>query len=110
MLEFQAYFGEVLTLAVGAFFGWFFQRKKQKAEVSSSEIDNGVKVVEMYKSALDDLPARFEEKFQNLNELFSQKERILKEEIDFLKKERDLWKRKYNELLKEHRQYKKEHP
>lgn len=110
----QQYSGEIvstlLTSGVGGFFGWFFTKRQQKAAVTTTEIENGGKVVDLYKAALDDLPHRYELKFTGLNELFEQKERILKEEIDFLKKERDLWKKKFNDLLKEYRQYKREHP
>ena len=109
-MEYFDYVGEVITLIFGGFTGWFFTRRKQRAEVSTTEIDNGVKVVEMYKGALDDLPHRFEQKFESLTALFNQKETILKEEINFLKKERDLWKRKYNDLIREYREYKKAHP
>lgn len=100
----------VITAFTGGFFGWFFTRRKQNAEATGSEIDNGSKVVELYKEALDDLPIRYEKKFIDLDDLFLQKEKILKEEIEFLKRERDLWKKKYNDLLKEYNKYKKEHP
>jgi len=111
MLEFiSPYLSEIF---VGFFIGfttWFFSRKKNKVEVQTVEIDNGSSVVKLYKDALDDLPPRYEAKFNSLNQLFEQKEKILLEEIGFLKKERDLWKKKYSDLLKEHRLYKKEHP
>ncbi len=102
---------ETISVAgIGGFFGWFFTRRNSNAQATGTEIENGSKVVEMYKEALDDLPPRYEEKFKSLNELFNQKETILKEEIAFLKKERDLWKKKYTELLKEYNAYKKAHP
>ena len=108
------YFPEIvsalLTGGVGTFFGWFFTRRKTNADATTTEINNGAEVVKLYKDALDDLPHRYQNKFDGLNELFDQKSKILNEEIEFLKKERDLWKRKYNDLLKEYRNYKKDHP
>ncbi|WP_269222001.1 hypothetical protein [Flavobacterium sp. IMCC34518] len=100
----------VFTAFVGGFFGWFFTRRKYNVEVDTKEIGNGSAVVKLYKEALDDLPIRYEEKFNSLDRLFTQKETILKEEISFLKKERDLWKRKYNELMRIHKKYKLDHP
>jgi hypothetical protein len=106
----QPYISLILPAFVGGLFGWFFTRRKYKVEVDGQEIGNSGAVVKLYKEALDDLPNRYEEKFENLNQLFIQKETILKEEISFLKKERDLWKRKYNELMRVHKKYKQEHP
>lgn len=49
----------------GGFLGWFFERRKKKieyqgaeADVESKEIDNGEKIIDMYKKALDDLTER----------------------------------------------------
>jgi hypothetical protein len=106
----QPYLVLIVTAFVGGLFGWFFTRRKYKVEVDSTEIGNGGAIIKQYKEALDDLPLRYEEKFKALNELFDQKDLILKEEISFLKKERDLWKRKYNELMRVHKKYKQEHP
>lgn len=114
----------VLSTFFGIYFTFVFQKSKYLQEVEkmkieviqakksaeTTEIDNDSKIIDLYKSALDDLPHRFEERFTGLTQLFEQKEKILREELSFLSKERDLWKKKYNDLLKEHRQYKKEHP
>lgn len=119
-----------IGLLVGGFFKWLWDKynPREKAEVATTEIDNGSAVVKMYKDALDDLPVRFkedlqaqedrwqkkievlEEKFANLEHLAQEKERVLREEISLLKRERDLWKKRYNDLFKEHNKYKKEHP
>jgi len=37
------------TAGGGGFFGWLFSRKKQNAEVIGAEIDNDVKVIELWK-------------------------------------------------------------
>lgn len=108
----QEHLGTALGLFVGGLAKWFWDKynPKEKAEVTTTEIENGTKVVELYKDALDDLGTRYENKFKELNDLWEKKTQILKEEIEFLKRERDLWKKKYNDLLKEHNRYKKEHP
>ncbi|NHN26752.1 hypothetical protein FIA58_013790 [Flavobacterium jejuense] len=111
ILEFlKDYIGEAIALFLGGLINFIFNKRKEKATVTTTEIENGSNVVKMYKDALDDLPPRYEKKFNDLNELFDQKERILKEEIDFLKKERDLWKKKFNDLRREYIKYKQEHP
>lgn len=104
------YIGEAVALFLGGLIKWFFDKRKEKVDLTTTEISNGSEVVKLYKDALDDLPVRYEHKFKELVELFEQKEKLLKEEIEFLKRERDLWKKKYNELLKEYNKYKREHP
>ena len=37
------------TAGGGGLFGWFFTRKKQEVEVIGTEIDNDVKVIELWK-------------------------------------------------------------
>lgn len=106
----KEYLGEGIALLVGGLIKWIFDKRKERAEVTGDEIENGASVVKLYKDALDDLPTRYDAKFTELNELFEQKVKILKEEIEFLKRERDLWKKKYNDLYKEYQKYKKEHP
>ena len=107
---FKDYAGEALALFLGGLINFIFNKRKEKAGVTTTEIENGSKVVDLYKEALDDLPIRYEKKFSELNELWEKKVQILKEEIEFLKRERDLWKKKYNDLLKEYNRYKKDHP
>lgn len=113
ILEFlKEYTGEGFALFIGALIKWLFDKwnPKEKAELTTVEIENGSSVVKMYKDALADLPPTYERKFNDLNELFEQKVKILKEEIDFLKKERDLWKKKFNDLRREYIKYKQDHP
>lgn len=106
-----------VTGGVGGFFGWFFTRRKQNAEATGSEIDNGSKVVELYKNALDDLSVRYEDKYKHVQEmsdnianLFEKKEQILLQEIEYHKKQAALYKKMYDDKVREFNKYKKEHP
>jgi archaellum component FlaC len=107
----------VATASVGGFFGWFYTRKKQAAEITTTNIENGSKVVELYKAALDDLGARYELKYKHLEEmsknieiLFSNKEKLLQQELELLRKQVALYKKMYDDKVKEFNKYKKEHP
>lgn len=116
--------GVLATGGVGGFFGWFWTRKKYEAEVlkqvadvTTTDIDNGSKVVDLYKSAMDDLGARYEEKYKhiqemsnNISDLFDAKEKTLLQEIEYHKKQTALYKKMYDDLKKEFTKYKKEHP
>jgi len=77
---------------IGGFFGWFFTRKKLNAEAEGEEentkskaIDNEIKLSDYYQKMLDDLGARYEAKFLDVEKLYLNKERILKDEINMLK-------------------------
>ena len=106
----KPYISELITAITVGVPTWYMARRKNNADATTAEIGNDSAIIKQYKEALGDLPLRYEEKFKALNELFDQKDLILKEEISFLKKERDLWKRKYNELMRVHKKYKIEHP
>lgn len=118
MIDFLVqYTGEFITAIIAGFVGWFFTRRKQNADATTTEIENGSKVVDLYKSALDDLPTRFEEKYKHLEEmsikveqLFAQKEKILLQEIEYHKKQAALYKKMYDDKVKEFNAYKREHP
>lgn len=105
------------TTGIGGFGGWFWTRKKMNAEATGSEIDNGSKVVQLYKDALDDLGARYELKYQhleqmskNIENLFSNKEKMLQQELELLRKQVALYKKMYDDKVREFNKYKKEHP
>jgi molecular chaperone GrpE (heat shock protein) len=106
----QLYVGEIMTALIAGLVGWFFTRKKQKVDVTTTEIDNAAKMMQMYKDALDDLGDRYENKYNSVAKLYEDKETVLKMEVEYLKKELNLWKKKYNDLLREFNNYKKEHP
>jgi hypothetical protein len=79
-----SYINELLMLLIAGFSGWFFSRKKQKAEVEGAEIDNNIKVVGLYKDTLDDLSKRYEIKFNEIVALYEKKQKLLKDEIGML--------------------------
>jgi hypothetical protein len=113
----RPYLSEILSALLAGFVGWFFTRRKQKADVTTTEIENGSKVVDLYKAALDDLPVRFEEKYKHLEQmgtkieqLFAQKEKILLQEIEYHKKQAALYKKMYDDKVREFNLYRKEHP
>lgn len=106
-----------VTAGLGGFFGWFYTRKKQDAEITTTNIDNGSKVVELYKSAMDDLGARYELKYQHLENmsksienLFANKERMLQQECELLRKQVALYRKMYDDKVREFNKYKKDHP
>lgn len=120
------YLGEALALFLGGLINYIFSKRKEKAEITTTEISNGSEVIKIYKDALDDLPPRYEKRFKefddhwqqkvslltdkltNIEMLSTEKERIMKEEISFIKKERDLWKKRYNDLYKDYQKLQKE--
>ena len=63
---FTTYAGEFITAIIAGFGGWFFQRKKQDAEVQSSEIENAEKVLKYYREMLEDLGGRLKEAITEL--------------------------------------------
>jgi hypothetical protein len=113
----QPYFGEAFTALLVGLPTWFIARRKNNADATTTEIDNGSKVVDLYKDALNDLPARYEEKFQhvqdmahNVEKLFEKKEALLLQEIEYHKKQAALYKKMYDDKVREFIKYKKEHP
>ncbi len=72
----------------GGFLGWFFERRKRRlhnqgveADVESKEIENSKEIINMYKTTLDDLGKRYEDKFKDVSTLYEQKIKLLQEEI-----------------------------
>ena len=117
MLElFKDYIGQILLLVATTFITWFLSKRKQNAEVNTTEIDNGSKVVTLYKDALNDLSDRYEKKYldvqsqaKNIEILFENKEKLLLQEIDYHKKQTILYKKMYDDKVREFNKYKKEH-
>jgi archaellum component FlaC len=113
----QPYFGEAFTALVVGLPTWFIARRKNNADATTTEIDNGSKVVDLYKSALDDLGKRYEDKYnhveqmsKNISDLFDSKEKTLLQEIEYHKKQTALYKKMYDDKVREFTKYKKEHP
>ncbi|MEO8236408.1 MAG: hypothetical protein ABI549_13405 [Flavobacterium sp.] len=114
---FKDYIGQILILIFTAFSTWFITKRKQNADINTTEIDNGSKVVSLYKDALDDLSTRYEKKYidvenqaKNIEILFVNKENLLMQEIDYHKKQTILYKKMYDDKVREFNKYKKEHP
>lgn len=122
----------VITMIGGTgYFAFLFTKQKYKQEVEklkvevlaaqksaeTIDIENGTKVVDLYKDALDDLGIRYEEKYKhveqmsrNISDLFDSKEKTLLQEIEYHKKQTALYKKMYDDKVKEFVKYKKEHP
>ena len=109
---FKEHFGTLIATLITGFGGWFFGRRKSNAEASiveadyeSKEIDNGGKIVSMYKEAIDDLGNRYEKKYQEVAAIYDKKIEILEAEIKLqkqiisgLKKENSELKQRIKEL------------
>jgi predicted RNase H-like nuclease (RuvC/YqgF family) len=72
----------------GTFTAYLFERNKNKAvtkgveaDADSKEIDNSSKIITQYKEALEDLPARYELKYQEMSKLWDKKVTMLLDEI-----------------------------
>lgn len=74
--------------------------KGVEADVESKEIDNGSKVIDLYKQALDDLEQRSEKKFLELEKMYTRKTELLEKEIFEIEKS---YKRKVKLLEDENR-------
>jgi hypothetical protein len=119
------YITSILTAIGGTgYFTFLFAKSKYKVEVlqakenvETTAIENGSKVVELYKNALDDLSLRYEQKYKDIEsrcltieKLFEGKEKLLQQELELLRKQVVLYKKMYDDKVKEFNKYKKEHP
>ena len=127
--------GIVTAIGGTGYFTYIFAKSKYLQEVEklkvevlqaqktaeTTEIENGTKVVDLYKNALDDLNNRYEKKYQELeassnkklaalDELYKQKEAHLIKEIEFHAKQSALFEKMYKEEVKKHNSYKRLHP
>lgn len=89
----------LITVGGSAFFGWFFSRRRTKAEARSVEIDNDVKLSSHYQLIIDDLEKRYQEKIKELEELYNRKIDLLKQEIALLRNEIKELEQEKNNLL-----------
>ncbi len=88
----------IVSIIVTGFVGWLFGRRKTRAEIQSKEIDNDIKLSKHYAKILDDLEARYKEKYNGLAKLYDSKEKALKEEIRILKRRVTMLKRENTDL------------
>jgi hypothetical protein len=123
--------GGLITMAGSGWLTFIFTKSKYKQEVEklrvevlqaqktaeTTEIENGTKVVELYKNALDDLANRYELKYKhvqemsaNIEKLFEKKEQALIEECEYHKKQAALYKKMYDDKVREFNKYKRDHP
>ena len=85
---------ENLPTILGYLFGggtltaYFFERKKNKAiakgveaDAETKEINNGSKVIDLYKEALDDLQNRYEKKYVETSEMWERKYGMMQDEM-----------------------------
>ncbi|MPT35739.1 MAG: hypothetical protein E2604_11815 [Flavobacterium sp.] len=116
------YGGEFIQTLIAAAIGWFFGRKKLKAEVTgmnaeneSKEIDNDIKLSGYYKELLDDLKSRYEIRFQELENRYeirfqefeamsNRKVQVLESEITMRDRKIKLLEREIAELKRENKQ------
>ena len=70
--------GVVLSATMGSFFGWFFTRRKHKAEVQVTEGDALVKMQEAYSQLVEDMNTRFAEMQRRIDELETELEHCKK--------------------------------
>jgi len=83
----------LITTLVTGFGGWFFGRKKLKAETEASQIENAEKLLNYYKNLVDDLGSRLEsaiKKFNDAEETIRELENRIDALTDELKKYKQL--------------------
>jgi len=98
---FSIYLKDLLILFSSSFLTWFFVRKKQQAETSTVEIDNGQKIIELYQQSLTDLETRHREQFEQLKKMYDAKINEFTAQVHALTAELELWKTKYEASQKE---------
>ncbi|MGB0851502.1 MAG: hypothetical protein ACPGTP_09650 [Bacteroidia bacterium] len=70
--------GLVLSATMGSFFGWFFTRRKHRAEAQVTEGDALVKMQEAYSQLVEDMNQRFAEMQKRIDELETELEHCKK--------------------------------
>lgn len=73
------------TAGGGGLFGWFFTRKKQAIEVIGNEIDNDVKVIELWKGWSEHLKDEINVMNSRIEKLTKRIEELEAENKDHLK-------------------------
>ena len=63
-----SHISEAVTAFAGAFTVWFFQRRKQRTEEQTNEIDNAEKALQYYRQMVDDLGKRLTLAIMELNQ------------------------------------------
>lgn len=89
----KPYLSELATALIGAFIGWFFQRKKQNTEIHANEIENAEKGLQYYRQMVDDLGNRLTQAISELNatkQIIKELEEKIEALTDELKKYKQL--------------------
>ena len=94
------------VFGTGGLLGYFFERRKRMADAESKEINNGQQVVNLYKETLDDLSIRYENKFNEITELYERKIQVLEDEIKAHKRLVSTLKKETTDLRRQIRELK----
>ena len=102
----------LLLGAIGdtGFFTFFLTKSKYKVDVlqakenaETTAIDNDIKLSSHYKEILDDLKARYENRYKEFEDSMNRKVELLEEEIKLKDRKIKLQQQEINELKKENR-------
>jgi hypothetical protein len=91
-------FGTIITFVGGAT-AWGYERNKRNQEIKASETQNNKSIMDLYQEALDDLKARYDLKFSELqSEIKDLQMKLITRENEYikLKKEFDDYKKLIN--------------
>lgn len=102
------YMSEFITAIIAGFAGWFFERKRKKAELLATRADSSQKIMDLYQEALDDLKNRYEERLGYLKAEYDERLRKLTEAMDAILKKQVADEKKYQELKKKYQELKAE--
>lgn len=69
----------IVTAIVTATIGWFFGRKKQRAETELQLLENTNKAIGMYRQIIDDQAAKYDMLLKKHNDLLIESEKTLQE-------------------------------
>ncbi len=101
------YLMPIISGIFGGLGGFFFGRGKYKAEVRGIEasndteiISNAISIINLYKQELNELQARNDTKFNELNNMYNDKIELLREEIKLHKRTISFLKRENASLRK----------
>ncbi|REC47881.1 MULTISPECIES: hypothetical protein [Chryseobacterium] len=97
--------GILLSALATGFGGWFFGRKKAKAEAEASQIENAEKLLNYYKNLVDDLGSRLDKAIDNLQKSEIEKQEAIKKFTEATETIHEL-ERKVENLTEELKKYK----
>ena len=107
-MDISQYMSEFFTAIIAGFAGWFFERKRKKAELVAAKADSSQKIMDLYQEALDDLKTRYEERIGFLKNEYDERLRKVTEAMDAILKKQMADEKKYQELKKKYQELKAE--